>query len=77
MKMGEGCFESIQLIDTFVSARYLCWGKFGVNSYPKGSWSQHDFEGFLHKEIALDKTFTVAPPLPNLNTTSGTSRHIR
>ena len=63
MKMGEGSFESIQLIDKFVSAHTFCWGKNGVNSYPKGSWSQRDFEAFGHKEIALDKTFTVAPPL--------------
>jgi hypothetical protein len=66
MKMGEGCFESIQLIDNFVSARTLRWGKFGVNSYSNRSWSQGDFEAFGHKEIALDKTFTVAPPTQNI-----------
>ena len=60
-KMGEGWFGSIQLIDNFVSVHTLRWGKFGVDSYPKGSWSQRDFEAFGHKEIALDKTFTVAP----------------
>ena len=60
--MGEGCFGSIQLIDNFVSARTPLWGKFDIDCAPKGSWSQHDFEALGHKEIALYKKFTVAPP---------------
>jgi hypothetical protein len=57
--MGEGCFGSIQLINNFVSVGTPLWGKFDLDSAPKGSWSQHDFEAFGHKEIALYKKFTV------------------
>ena len=63
IKMGEGCFGSIQLINNFVSVHTPLWGKFDLDSAPKGSWSQHDFEAFGHKEIALYKKFTVAPSL--------------
>ena len=59
--MGEGCFGSIQLIDNFVTAGNPLWGKFDLDSAPKGSWSQCDFEAFGQKEIALYKKFTVTP----------------
>ena len=77
LENGRGLLWIYSIDQQFCECSYPLLGKVGVDSYSKGSWSQHDFEAIGHEEIALDKTFTVAPPLPNLNTTGGTSRHIR